>query len=428
MEDKAFKLEKNFLIKLISVISYFIIVIGTENIYKNSLFKTSQEIQINLSKSFEGELLKSTLFSFNKFITSLGTMPFFIAIFFFIFLFFPLNRPYLFMSNLFHSYFWVNLLKIIYGDPRPYWTDSSIEHTCNGGFGNPSGHAFCSTSVFLTTALIITQYKYFNNRFFLKLFIYFIFISIIILIIISRLILGAHSINQLIYGTLLGFGCYYIHCHLFCLNKIRPISFFLLFKKWNLNIIFITKYFLMFTILIIIYLSTKKKYDIERKDYDPIVQDCKKSEYRLYSEDGLFNALALTSLIGMHLGLIYFTNYIYKEKNNYTNKEIDIYNWSFDHSRKITLIYKIILLIIGALPLLLYFWIPSDTNIIVIFIFKVSIPFFTATFLIFGPCARVFLENRWARASIYIYLQNKEKSVNIREFDNILVNTIIVNK
>jgi hypothetical protein len=289
-------------------------------------------------------------------------------------------------------------MKIIYGNPRPYWMDSLIENTCNGGFGNPSGHAFCSTSVFLTTALIVTQYRYFENKLFLKLFIYFVFISVIILIIISRLILGAHSINQLIYGTLLGFGCYYIHCHLFLLNKISPFSFFNLFKQINLTVLFFVKYIIMISTLMIVYFQTKKIYDLERKNYDPIVHRCDKAEYRLYSEDGLFNALALTSLIGMHLGLIFFTNFINK---HYKNNEIEVYNWSFNHDKKITLIYKLILMVFGGLPLLLFFLIPNNTNINVIFIFKVSIPFFLATFLIFGPCSRIFVEKRWARQSIY---------------------------
>ena len=56
---------------------------------------------------------------------------------------------YLFVASGIEAF--VDILKLAYHEPRPYWVDSEVipEH-CSGQYGNPSGHAAVSMAVMLT--------------------------------------------------------------------------------------------------------------------------------------------------------------------------------------------------------------------------------------------------------------------------------------
>jgi membrane-associated phospholipid phosphatase len=92
------------------------------------------------------------------------------------------------------------VLKAYYADPRPFWTNKyvkSIGPFCPVEFGNPSGHSWFA-SIF-GFGIVIDYWgighKYIN-----------IWISIIIVILvpISRMYLGAHSLNQVFQGLAIG--------------------------------------------------------------------------------------------------------------------------------------------------------------------------------------------------------------------------------
>lgn len=107
-------------------------------------------------------------------------------------------------------------MKILYGDPRPYWLDNSIFIVCDGGYGNPSGHAYASTASYLTLAHILTDYDFFKRKYFgifLRIFVYLLFAGLIIAICLSRVYLGVHAINQILHGALLGFAMYFLFIH-----------------------------------------------------------------------------------------------------------------------------------------------------------------------------------------------------------------------
>ena len=110
----------------------------------------------------------------------------------------------------FSSYL-TGVLKMIYTGWRPYWVDPSINpEYCEGGWGNPSGHALCTTAVYLTLWRLFFQDKKHKNKHTQKriwLFFTILFVSMICL---SRLILGVHTLNQVISGASIGLGIYYL--------------------------------------------------------------------------------------------------------------------------------------------------------------------------------------------------------------------------
>lgn len=87
-------------------------------------------------------------------------------------------------------------------DPRPFWTNpnvKSIGFYCPVEYGNPSGHSWFS-AVFGFGVLLDYKGSGKNN---INIW---ISIAAVILMPLSRMYLGAHSLNQVLEGVLLGLG------------------------------------------------------------------------------------------------------------------------------------------------------------------------------------------------------------------------------
>ena len=392
MQEGLFIFERNFWLKLVIALCYFIFIIGIESIYRKYLFDVSIDIIYQMQEYFQSSM------EFFNFITKLGTIQCFFPFLAFIFIFYPINKGFLILSLIIHSSYWDNLMKIIYGDPRPFWEDSRLKPSCNGGYGNPSGHAFSSTAVFLGIPLAITDIDLFKKRNIIyRILVYIFFIALMIFVILSRIVLAAHSINQVLYGSLLGLGVYFIHCHLFNLVNPKPKIFFEIFKNKILITIFSAFYSSMLIAILIVYFKIDN-YNIKyislmtAKCYD-------KENYRMFNPDGLFNALSIFGLIGGHLGLVFLVHYIDKY---FPSKYDEIFNWDWNRQSLKNLIIKCLFTLVATLPLALFFIIPGSSDLGIIYVFKVSIPYFVSSFLIFGPCVWLFIYKKYANQKIYV--------------------------
>ena len=364
---------------LIAII-YFAIVISTEFAYRNRLFEKSIEYQEDLREQYDK---KSAFYNCWKFFSFFGTNTFCFAIFFVIFIFFPLNSSFLVLQTLNFSNYLTNLLKMIYQNPRPYWRSDILDIVCNSGYGNPSGHSLVSLSFFLVFSHIVTNFDYFRkykkgNIFRIVIFSFCIILAA--LVIISRVLLSAHSINQIIYGSLLGIGIYFIEIYIISYHTYPSEEFINHIVRKNVVIIYFIIYVLLIVLLFIIYFSIGDDKYIEKLIYRNIFNgercDTKK-KFQVLKNDGFTQALAVTSIIGAHLGIILLI-YVLK-KLNYKIEYINEFNKS---SIKRWFI-RLPILILSGIFLILHFALPKSCPLAVIIIFKFALPFFLTAFCIY---------------------------------------------
>jgi membrane-associated phospholipid phosphatase len=93
---------------------------------------------------------------------------------------------------------------VAFRDPRPYWTFPAVRvlYHCSRGFGNPSGHAMWCFAIPIAISLDIRRSNPHGKCMQLISIITTLWIGISIAF--TRMILGVHSLDQVIFGGLIG--------------------------------------------------------------------------------------------------------------------------------------------------------------------------------------------------------------------------------
>ena len=358
-------------IRIIIIIVYFAIIIWTETFYRDYLFKKSIPIQEYFQKDDNNTTFLKICEIISKFGGELSTLFIFVIIF----LLMPLNYSFLILQSIIYSSYLTNTLKMIYQSDRPNWHSEYLTFSCNYGYGNPSGHSLTSITLYLSLSHILITY--FRIKAMYKGIIFAVFIILALLIMITRVILAAHSINQVIYGFCLGIGLYYILIHAIGYHKYSPIQFLQHIRKKKVNYIyyFLHIFLLIFTILVYIFTSSKDTSVFENNIFNGI--RCKiKHSFLKYKNDGLFQSLSITSLIGAQLGV----NILFKilKKQNYMIS-VSIIEWNKSKNIKKFLL-RFIIFILSSIGIILYYIFPKDSPLLFIFIFKSGTAFFLGMF------------------------------------------------
>ena len=386
------KEKQNFLFKtiiILIILIYFSIVIWSENLYRDKLFQKGIPLQEYIQR-YEKFII---LLKICKKLSFFGQEFWYAIVFGIIFLLMPINFSFLILQALVYSSYGNNALKMIYQSDRPNWISEYLTFSCNYGYGNPSGHSFTCICIYLTLSHILITY--FKMSLLVKIIIFIFFILASFLIIISRLILGAHSINQVLYGFNLGLGVYFILIYFIGYHKYNSISFIQHIKNIKINFIYYIIHSILLFINILIYFKTKTKdhYLYENKIFNGI--RCKrKNPFNKYKNNGFFQSLIIISLIGAQLG-INLLFIILKNKNYIINSAI--IEWNKSKYKYIFL--KVPIIIFSSFGIILYFIIPNNSSLTIIFIFKCGIPFFLSTFGIY--CVGIYL-------CIYLKIANLE--------------------
>ena len=129
--------------------------------------------------------------------------------------------------------------------------------------------------------------------------------------------------------------------------------------------------------MIIIYFSISDDEDLEHLIYNKVFNGKKcdvKYKYQLLKNDGFAQALAITSMIGAHLGLFLLIYILKKLKYSFE------YLNEFNQSSVKRWFIRLPILIISAIFIILYFVIPKKSSLAIIIIFKFALSFFLTSF------------------------------------------------
>ena len=421
-------LKLNILIIIISIILFVI-----EFFYRTPLFNYSVEFE----KNWQEKATKETITLF-KILTKIGgeylmAVPVIIVLWFS-----TLIKSFIYLMGFIFCLQFHSMMKIWYGSKRPFWIEPSLyKGICDGGFGNPSGHSITTTFLYLSLIFLYTQTKTRKNVVLIIVLLFCLFW--IIMILLSRLILGMHSVNQILYGTSLGL---IIISYIYIVFKIHqmPINIYKKFfreKKYIYIILSIYCVFIIITFGNVFIFNRGFDYDKYNELLDRVCEK-KVPKYRRFNLDGLFGSITILAMLGMYLGQIVFwylienkykynfneENYINNMNNNIRQmQELNINDIKFSNNIKssnneiinnskseteivsnnsiddiinhwnINRIYicdfknilkLIFVLIICLLPGILFVAIKNDSNIIMVFALKIGVPMFIIPFLIYS--------------------------------------------
>ncbi len=297
--------------KILVLISFLMIVGFTEKLYNNSLFEYSlqliPQIQKNLPKFF---------IYFFKFVSYSCYLEVLFPLIIIIFNICSLQTNFILLNALFGMTFVANLLKLIYHNPRPFWINPDIiPYKCEVDYGNPSGHAVAIFSFYLVMFHLLYDNYIKNKHISFRILYWLNIISFSILVIFSRLVLGVHSLNQVIFGTLIGLAIYFVFFYILEVQNYNSDEFLAKFQvgSWY-TFFFILKYLAGVVKCIIIYMFVKFNNTPWERQVDKACPNKVNGIKYHYFDFGL--TLTVFSCIGMILGMFVLVYLLDLRSNN----------------------------------------------------------------------------------------------------------------
>ena len=401
-QDKEFQLiEINYLSQMffenlainIIILLTFIILIILEYIYRRDLFNYSLTYEQNLQNFFT----KNGILFF-KLISLIGGYVLIGLGLFFVFCYYSLCKSIILFFGLIFVVYFHDILKLLYGDPRPFWVNTILfQDKCESSYGNPSGHSLMSFYFYTSLSYYICMLDTIKKNYTYNIAVYSIGIIIASLTAFSRLVLGVHSIDQVLYGSLLGLWLFVIFAYVFKMYDM-PLSYYLRFyKDQKYSNIFII--FLILLLIIAVILHNLIDIESDFKKYNLVMEKrCPNLEkYKFYSNSCLAESLVILFLFGIYLGQYLF--WFLVNRNNNLNNDINylmsiedsINHWNNYYKEIFSSFGNIIkvfgLIVICLIPGLFYIFVSGEDNSLRnILVFKIGLPLFLIGFLTFGPC------------------------------------------
>ena len=399
------KMEKSTKIKIIFITIFFISTFTAEFFYRDPLFERA----IPIAKAIQNKVSSFWVGFFQIYTRSTKYDYVIIGI---ILYFFPINYSYTFFLELMIGEHVCNFIKLAYGNGRPYLQDKKeakdIFIDCSSSYGNPSGHSFRSSSTFLSVAQCIIDF--FELGYLPSIFIY-IFIGIVVLSInFSRVLLGVHSFDQVIFGDTLGFTNYFIIFQIIKPHK-RDIDQF--YNKF-LDI----KYHVISAIAFVVVLTYTSigAYIFERENDPEIIELREKLKEKctfakdngILAYDSAYKSFFFMGYFGMICGITCLTFIVYRYFNsNY--EALNNYYKNSNYNWYITYPLKLVFLLICYIPFCVTKYKPVEVDMILLYIFGSSVPIFLFGFMLFGPRYIFYILSKLANKELYkLKLTNEE--------------------
>lgn len=401
---------------------YIIIVMASEQFFRKPLFDAS----ISFIEGLQGsDPHKNSLMHIAEFISHLGNSGAFLTIILIVYNFANIYKTYVLLMALLLASMMISILKMIYMSPRPYWvSEKIIPFGCEGGWGNPSGHSLASTAFYISLWHILFECSQLRKRKLLKYGSLAFTILFILTIMFSRNAVGAHSLNQILFGCLLGFAIYFFLFYVLCID-VNDSKQFLKFIEFR-NLIYGVINFFIFLFAILVYFFNQNEEVFAKWDHAITTHGCASvpKNKRLQNEGFVTFAVFLANF-GAFMGIkfeYYFSfagnvqnwrqfNFEVDEKNDdeslmtkiSINKETQ---WNHTNSFYSIMRILIVLLLCAIIILPFYMFIEWDDNFAVVFLFKTLIPFNLAAFSFFFLFKIVLKSLRMVNLTLYSMLQD----------------------
>jgi hypothetical protein len=298
-------------------------------------------------------------------------------------------------------HFITGLLKFLYQNPRPYWINPKITIIgCEMGYGNPSGHSMSSMAFYLTLWHLIFDCSYLKKSIRIKYSALSVTALFILLIALSRLYLGAHSINQVIFGGSIGFLIYFFTFYVICIETNNYNQF----KKFiSIDIKYFSLVYSLTTFVTLLYFFLHNFKHNEEWEKSILLSNNKCSRVsanRKYENESLLSLPIFISSIFILLGIKYEISYIFKgDENSWIkcNFKQDTVNddsllstititqdTQWNHTNLVVSIIRLIVIVLlNAVALIPFLLVGFENNLFVVFIFKVLIPYSLLNFISF---------------------------------------------
>ena len=236
-----------------------------------------------------------------------------------------------------------------------------------------------------------------------SIFIYIFIAIVVVLINFSRVILGVHSIDQVIFGDTLGFTNYFIVYQIIRPHKRDLNKFYNKFLDIRYHLISAIAFVFMLTytsIGSIIFERENEEEFIELRE--TLKEKCPlKSDNKILSHDSTYKSLYFMGYFGMICGITCLT-YILKKtfySNNY--EALNNYYKNSDYKWYVTYPLRLVFLLICYIPYYVTNYRPVEINLILIYIFGISVPIFLFGFMLFGPRYILIILSKIANKELY---------------------------
>lgn len=211
----------------------------------------------------------------------------------------------------------VSLLKIIYQSQRPVWVDPNLAVSfIPTSYGNPSGHSFGAAVICLTFfEITVNSNRYFDDKPKAKSICFGLLIALSFCISISRLVLGVHSINQIVLGYILGLIIYFFLFFVLFSGDLNKPNMLLSFIASKSN--FLLSVGLCIIAVFGLYLNYHLNLDLQsekRLIESNLIIFGKISFRRLLSSESLINGLSSIAFLGAITGIFIEFHFIFGGK------------------------------------------------------------------------------------------------------------------
>lgn len=303
------------MIKLLGFFAIIGIILIIQNIYAVRLEEMSAPLIHNLQQD---ESFIHTM----KLISNFGSKKMKDVFFLFTLSFCNIYHSFIFALVCFSSMLVSSWLKLILQEPRPFWvydTVSAIE--CESGYGYPSNHVLSTVPAFFIFFDII-YYRYeVDKRVNGKLF-YWVGIVIVGFLCcsigFSRMVLGVHSVDQVVFGLIMGFACYYFYFYIIDYDLTNFQNFLDIFNKR----VGFAKFMSILIGLYILYLLNSTILPIEYKPEwtEGILNRCGKLPFFTPFYKCVMDSGDYLIIIGMNFGILYDVKFNFVKRKDFKSE------------------------------------------------------------------------------------------------------------